>query len=165
MDRLLVRSSSLMTAAPVTPGESEGALSRVMPSETGKAQGVIAWSSLLFAVLQSVCSFFVALDGLRLVIGVGALASVAGAGEQWDRLHTEWIRVPMVGLALVGALLNLTVLLHVRHLRSRPSAQWRQRPLTPGKKRMERVQFALSLITLALVAMEEISHWHTFHRF
>jgi hypothetical protein len=137
----------------------------MMPSETGKAQGVIAWSSLLFAVLQSVCSFFVALDGLRLVIGVGALASVVGAGEQWDRLHTDWLRVPMVALALVGALLNLTVLLHVWHLRSRPSAQWRQRPLTPRKKRMERVQFALSLITLALVAVEEISHWRTFHRF
>jgi len=29
---------------------------------------------------------------------------------------------------------------------------------------MERVQFALSLITLVLLAVEEISHWHTFHR-
>ncbi len=153
-----------MTTAPAQQGESEGALSRVIPSETGKVQGVIAWSSLLFAVLQSVCSFFVALDGLRFLIGVGALASVVGAGDQWDRLHTDWIRVPMVGLALVGAMLNLTVLLHVRRLRSRPSAQWRQRPLTPRKMRMERVQFVLSLITLALVAVEEVSHWHTFHR-
>jgi len=153
-----------MTTPPVKQGKLEGALSRAMPSETGKTQGVIAWSRLTFAVLQSVCSFFVALDGLRLLIGVGALASVVGAGEQWDRLHTDWIRVPMVALALAGALLNLTVLLHVRHLRSRPSAQWRQRPLTPRKKRMERVQFALSLITLVLLAVEEISHWHTFHR-
>jgi MFS family permease len=150
--------------APSTLGESEGALSRVMPSETGKAQGVIAWSSLAFALLQSVCSFFVALDGLRLVIGVGALASIVGAGEQLDRLHTDWIRVPMVVLALVGALLNVTVLLHVRRLRSRPAAQWRRSPLTPRKMRMERVQFFLSLITLALVAVEEVSHWHTFHR-
>jgi len=154
-----------MTTPPVKLGESEGALSRVMPSETGKTQGVIAWSSLMFAVMQSVCSFFVALDGLRLLIGVGALASVVGAGEQWDRLHADWIRVPMVVLALAGALLNLTVLLHVRHLRSRPAAQWRQKPLTPRKRRMERVQFALSLITLALLVVEEIAHWHTFHRF
>ncbi|WP_158944567.1 hypothetical protein [Granulicella sp. S190] len=153
-----------MMSAPVKLGESDGVLSRVLPSETGKTQGVIAWSSLVFAVLQSVCSFFVALDGLRLLIGVGALASVVGAGEQWDRLHTDWIRVPMVVLALVGALLNLTVLLHVRHLRSRPAAQWRQKLLTPRKKRMERVQFVLSLATLALVAVEQISHWHTFHR-
>jgi hypothetical protein len=153
-----------MTSARAELDEAEDALSRVKPSETGKVQGVIAWSSLLFAVLQSVCSFFVALDGLRLVIGVGALASVAGAGEQWDRLHTDWVRVPMVALAVAGALLNLTVLLHVRHLRSRPSARWRQRPLTSRKIRMERVQLLLSVVTLVLVAVEEISHWHTFHR-
>jgi hypothetical protein len=153
-----------MTNAPTKAGESEDALSRVMPSEIGKAQGVIGWSSLLFAVLQSVCSFFVALDGLRLLIGVGALASVVAAGEQLDRLHTDWIRVPMIVLSLVGVLLNLTVLLHVRHLRSRPSSQWRQKPLTPRKKRIERVQLVLSLITLVLIAVEEISHWHTFHR-
>jgi hypothetical protein len=153
-----------MTTAPVKLAKSDEALSHVMPGEIGKAQGVIGWSSLLFAVLQSVCSFFVALDGLRLLIGVGALASVVGAGERWDRLHTDWIRVPMVALALVGAMLNLTVLMHVRHLRNRPSSQWRQKPLTPHKKRMERVQFVLSVITLSLIAVEEVSHWHTFHR-
>jgi hypothetical protein len=153
-----------MTTASTKLGESEDALSRVMPSEIGKAQGVIGWSSLLFAVLQSVCSFFVALDGLRFLIGVGALASIVGAGQQWDRLHTDWVRVPMILLSLVGALLNLTVLLHVRHLRSRPSAQWRQRPLTARKLRVERVQFALSVVTLVLIAVEEVSHWHTVHR-
>jgi hypothetical protein len=153
-----------MTTAGAKLEESDEALSRVIPSEIGKAQGVIGWSSFLFAVLQSVCSFFVALDGLRFLIGVGALASIVGAGQQWDRLHTYWVRVPMIVLSLVGALLNLTVLLHVRHLRSRPSAQWRLKPLTPRKLRAERVQLALSVVTLVLIAVEEISHWHTFHR-
>jgi fumarate reductase subunit C len=153
-----------MTTAPAKIGEPDEALSRVMPNEIGKTQGVIGWSSLFFAVLQSVCSFFVALDGLRFVIGVSALASVVSAGKQWDRFHTDWVRVPMIVLSLVGALLNLTVLLHVRYLRSRPSAQWRSRPLTPKKLRAERVQLALSVVTLVLVAVEEISHWHTFHR-
>ncbi|MBB5326950.1 hypothetical protein [Tunturiibacter gelidoferens] len=153
-----------MTTAGAKLEESDEALSRVIPSEIGKAQGVIGWSSFLFAVLQSVCSFFVALDGLRFLIGVGALASIVGAGQQWDRLHTDWVRVPMIVLSLVGALLNLTVLLHVRHLRSRPSAQWRLKPLTPRKLRAERVQLALSMVTLVLIAVEEISHWHTFHR-
>lgn len=153
-----------MVRAPSEVLESDDGLSRVMPSEIGRAQGVIGWSSLLFAVLQSVCSFFVALDGLRLLIGVGALASVAAAGERWDRLHADWVRVPMIVLSLVGALLNLTVLLHVRHLRSRPSSQWRQRPLIARKLRAERVQLVLSAATLALIAVEEVSHWHTFHR-
>jgi hypothetical protein len=153
-----------MTTAGAKLRESDEALSRVIPSEIGKAQGVIGWSSLLFAVLQSVCSFFVALDGLRFLIGVGALASIVGAGQQWDRLHTDWVRVPMIVLSLVGAMLNLTVLLHVRHLRGRPSAQWRLKPLTARKLRAERVQLALSVVTLALIAVEEVSHWHTVHR-
>jgi hypothetical protein len=152
-----------MTSAPVKVSESEGALSGVMPDEIGKAQGVIAWSSLLFAVLQSVCTFFTALDGLRLVIGVGALASVVGAGKRWDSFHADWIRVPMVIFALVGALLNLTVLMHVRYLRSRPAAQWRLQPLTLRKVRRERLQLILSMVTLALIVIEEVTHLRTFH--
>ena len=152
-----------MTPASAKLGESDESLSRVMPSEVGKAQGVLGWSSLLFAVLQSVCSFFVALDGLRLLIGVGALASVVSAGRQWDRLHTDWIRMPMIALSLAGALLNLTILLHVRHLRSRPAAQWRQQPLTPRKVRRERLQWILSVVTLALIVIEEVSHLRSFH--
>jgi hypothetical protein len=135
-----------------------------MPNEAGRAQGVIAWSSFFFVLLQSVCTFFTALDGLRVVIGVGALASVVEAGKVWDRFHTNWIRVPMVGLALVGALLNLAVLRRVWRLRSRPSAQWRRVPVSARKMRMERVQFVLSVITLALILVEEIMHWRTFHR-
>jgi hypothetical protein len=118
---------------------------------------------LFFVLLQSVCTFFTALDGLRLLIGVGALASVVGAGQRWDRFHADWIRVPMVIFALVGALLNLTILMHVRHLRSRPAALWRQQPLTPRKARRERLQMILSVVTLVLIVIEEVAHLRTFH--
>src|SRR5580698_6106065 len=131
----------------------------------GKARGVIALSSFFFALLQSVCTFFVALDGLRLLIGVGSLASVVEVGATWDKLHVDWIRIPMMLFALAGSLLTLTILIQVRHLRARPASQWRQRPLSPHKKRMERVQLLLSLVTLALIAVEEIMHLRTFHRF
>jgi hypothetical protein len=47
-------------------------------SETGSAQSAIAWSGFFFALLQSVCTFFAALDGLRLLIGIGSLAVSAG---------------------------------------------------------------------------------------
>lgn len=138
---------------------------RPMLVETVKARRVIAWSSLFFVLLQSVCTFFVALDGLRVLIGVGALASVTEAGVVWDRVHTDWIRLPMVGFALIGALLNLTILLRIRRLRARPSSQWRQQPLTARQIRMERVQFVLAVVTLILIAVEELTHFHTFHRF
>ena len=137
-----------------------------MPLERGaKLQSGIAWSSFAFSVLQSVCTFFAALDGLRLLIGAGALAAATQAGVRWDYFHQNWIRIPMVGFALAGALLNLVILWQVRRLRNHPAAQWRRKPVPASKLRMERVQLVLSWITLVLIAVEEITHLRTFHRF
>jgi len=44
------------------------------------ARGWIAWSSLLFAFLQSVCTLLAAMVGLRLAIGIGSIALSADAG-------------------------------------------------------------------------------------
>jgi hypothetical protein len=118
---------------------------------------------LAFAILQSVCTFFAALDGLRLLIGIGSLAAATQVGVAWDHFHTSWIRVPMILFALAGSLLNLVVLGRIRRLRNRPASQWRQPSPAPGRLRMERLQFVLSLLTLALVAIEEIIHLHSFH--
>ena len=130
-----------------------------MPGEKVRAQGVIAWSSFFFAVLQSICTFFAAVDGLRLVIGVGSVAVSAGIGTAMDRFHQDWIRVPMMVLALLGSSLNLMILMQIRHLRNRPASRWRQRPLSPSRIRMERVQMALSLATLVLIGAEEYLHF------
>jgi hypothetical protein len=147
-----------MSATPAKPLNSESPLSKAMPDETGTTREVIAWSSFFFALLQSVCTFFAALDGLRLAIGIGSLAVSAGVGSAMDRFHQDWIRIPMMGLALVGSLLNLVILAQVRHLRNRPASQWRRIPLSPHKIRMERVQIVLSLATLVLIGVEEYLH-------
>ena len=132
--------------------------SQLTPAGNHSAQGVIVWSSFFFAVLQSICTFFAAVDGLRLVIGVGSLAVSAGIGTAMDRFHQDWIRVPMMVLALLGSSLNLMILMQIRHLRNRPASRWRQRPLSPSRIRMERVQMALSLATLVLIGVEEYLH-------
>ena len=134
-----------------------------MPSENERAQGVIGWSSFLFAVLQSICTFFAAVDGLRLVIGVGSLAISAGIGTAVDWFHQDWIRVPMMVLALLGSSLNLLILMQVRRLRNRPASKWRQLPLSPKKIRMERVQMVLSVATLVLIGIEEYLHFGWSH--
>ena len=139
--------------------------SRLLPPQTADAQTVIAWSGFMFALLQSVCTFFAALDGLRLLIGAGALAAALQAGKVWDHFHTSWIRVPMVGLALAGSVVNLLILRRIWRLRNHPAAQWRQMPVSARKIRMEKVQFVLALITLALIGIEEIMHRRTFHHF
>jgi hypothetical protein len=147
---------SPMSTILAKPPAFKRALSQLMPGENGSAQGVIAWSSFFFAVLQSICTFFAAVDGLRLVIGVGSLAVSAGIGTAMDRFHQDWIRVPMMVLALLGSSLNL---MQIRHLRNRPASRWRQRPLSPSRIRMERVQMALSLATLVLIGAEEFLHF------
>jgi hypothetical protein len=131
----------------------------------GKARGVIAWSSFFFALLQSICTFFAALNGLRVAIGVGSLALSAAVGSAIDRFHADWLRIPMIVLALLGSLLNLVVLWQIRRLRRRPASQWRQQPVSPGKIRMERLQMILSVATLVLIAVEEYWHirWHHGH--
>jgi uncharacterized membrane protein len=126
---------------------------------------VIAWSGFFFALLQSVCTFFAALNGLRIAIGIGSLAVSAAVSSAMDRFHADWLRMPMIALALLGSLLNLVVLWQVRRLRRRPASQWRQQPLSLRAIRMERIQLVLSIATLALIAIEEYWHirWHHGH--
>ena len=121
--------------------------------------GWAAWPGLFFALLQSVCTFFAALDGLRLLIGVTSLAVSAGVGQTLDAIHSDWIRVPMVAFAVVGSFLNLVVVWQVRRLRARPSARWRQRGVSSKALRSEWIQVTLSIVTLILVAIEERQHF------
>ena len=144
--------------------ESENDRPEFVASHTRKARNVIAWSSFVFVVLQSVCTFFTAVSGLRLFIGVGALASITRAGQMWDKSHTDIIRVPMIVFALCGSLLNLAVLRRIRSLRARPEAKWRSKPTATRTVHMERAQLVLSIATLILFAVEEATHWKTFHR-
>ena len=133
------------------------------PSETARARPWLGWSSLLFAFLQSVCTFLMAMAGLRLIIGVGSLALSAEATAFIDRLHANWIRIPMVLLALIGTLLNLVAILQIRRLRSRPASKWRQTPVEPQKLSMERLQLALGAATLVLLVIEEAFHLKLSH--
>lgn len=104
-----------------------------------------------------------AMAGLRLLVGVGSLVLSTGAATVLDRLHADWLRVPMVSLALIGALLNVAAILQLRALRRRPASQWRLAPPTAQKLRMERLQLFLAAITLVLVAVEESFHFHLCH--
>ena len=144
-----------MTTTPVRPAETIDAR-----ENTVSVPGAVAWSSFLFALLQSVCTFFAAANGLRFAVGLGSLVLSAGAGAMVDRFHADALRIPMVGLAVAGSLLNLAILAQVRRLRRRSASQWRQHPLSPHRLRMERLQIVLSVATLVLVAVEEILHHH-----
>jgi hypothetical protein len=123
----------------------------------------MAWSSLLFALLQSLCTFLAAMSGLRLIIGIGSLAISSEVTTTLGRLHANWVRIPMICLAVAGSLLNVLAIMQIRRLRKRPASKWRQLPIAPRKQFLERLQMALSLVALALIFIEECFHLKMFH--
>jgi hypothetical protein len=114
--------------------------------------------SILFALLQSACTAVLAISGFRVLIGLGALAAAAGVNAPAKGFHQDAIRIPMIWLALAGALANLYSVWRVRSLRARPAAQWRVHPVSQEKLRSERLQIALAIVTLVLVVAEMITH-------
>jgi len=126
--------------------------------ESSARTKLLSWSSFVFALLQSLCSAVVAISGIRVAIGLGALAAAAGIHAPARGFHADAIRIPMMTLALIGALLNLYLLWNARRLRNRPAAQWRRIPLTAKKKASERLQLILSILALLLLAAEWITH-------
>jgi hypothetical protein len=109
-------------------------------------------------MLQSICTFFAAMSGLRVGIGISSLVLAAGTASEIDRFHVDWLRVPMISLAVLGSVLNLLVLWQIRRLRQDPAARWRQMTPRSSKLRMERMQLVLSIVTLILVGLEERQH-------
>jgi hypothetical protein len=119
---------------------------------------LLNWSSIVFAVLQSACTAVIAISGVRVAIGLSALAAAAGIHAPAHGFHQDAIRIPMMALAFLGAVINLFVIWKVRNLRSKPAARWRQQPVTKKKLNSERFQIALSVLTLLLLAAEWITH-------
>lgn len=115
-------------------------------------------ASVAFAILQSACTAVIAISGVRVAIGLSALAAAAGIHAPAHGFHQDAIRIPMMTLAFLGAVINLYVIGKVRHLRSKPAAHWRQQPLTKRKLNSERFQIIVSILTLLLLAAEWITH-------
>ena len=119
---------------------------------------LLGWSGILFAVLQSACTAVIAISGVRVAIGLSALAAAAGIHAPAKGFHQDAIRIPMMLLALFGSLINLFVIWKIRSLRNKPASQWRQQPFTRSKLNSERLQIALSMLTLILLTAEWITH-------
>jgi hypothetical protein len=139
--------------------ETRPATAQIQSSETPLiGSKLISWSSIVFAILQSACTAVMLISGVRVAIGLTALAAAAGIHAPAHGFHQDAIRIPMMALAFLGAVLNFFVIWKVRSLRSRPASQWRQQPVTKKKLNSERFQIALSILTLLLLAAEWITH-------
>jgi hypothetical protein len=132
------------------------------PSTAGRVRPshwFLSITSLLFIVLQSMCTAVMAISGVRVIIGLSALAAAAGLNRPASGYHADTIRIPMMTIAVVGSLVNLYVVWRIRSLRNRPAAQWRAQPVNTRQRRAEAFQIGLALLSLVLVAIE----WWTHH--
>ena len=142
---------ALQTSSPPTTLSTSAAKSR--------KTWLVTATTLIFIVLQSACTAVIAISGVRVAIGLSALAvATFGVHAPAAGFHRDAIRIPMMIAATVGSLINLYVIWRIRSLRARPSSQWRTQPVTPGRRRSELWQIALAILTLILVAAEGITH-------
>ncbi len=125
--------------------------------QSTKALTAVSGGAVVLALLQSLCTAILTINGIRVGIGVAALAASSIAAPLLS-FHRDAIRIPMLSVATVGAVLNLAVLAWIWHLRSRTESQWRRQPLTKKQRWSERIQVLLSLATLALVVLEIFTH-------
>ena len=140
-------------ASKVPDGEVEAG-----PARIARRSWLVALTSLMFILLQSACTAVMAVSGIRLVIGLGALAAAAGLHRPASGFHMDAIRIPMMVLAVGGSLVNLYVIWRIRTLRARPSSKWRVRLVTARQRRNETIQIALAIVTLVLVVAEYMTH-------
>lgn len=131
---------------------------RSFDNPAAKRSWAIGFTSIFFALLQSACTAFMAISGLRLLIGVGSLAAATSGLSFLAAVHGAAIRIPMETVAIVGSLVNLYAVWRVRSLRARPSSQWRMIPPTAKQKRSESIQIWLAIVTLLLVCTEWVFH-------
>jgi hypothetical protein len=119
---------------------------------------IMTGASLALAILQSICTAVLTINGVRFAIGLTAfvMASSLIGPVRW--FHQDAIRIPMLIIATIGATVDLIVLWWTRRLRMQPAAQWRRRELGSKEKRSRRVQFALAVLTLVLAATEQFTH-------
>jgi hypothetical protein len=134
--------------------EPELEVNLAVPKHRASRGLAVGLTSLFFILLQSACTALFAISGLRLLIGVGALAAAATGLNFLAALHGAALRIPMEILAIAGSVVNLVAVWRIRRLRARPASQWRTKPATPKQLRSESWQIGLAVLTLLLVAVE-----------
>lgn len=127
------------------------------PAEMKPSKGrglAIGLTSFLFILLQSACTAFMAISGLRLLIGAGSIAAAMVGLRFVAAMHGAPIRIPMEIVAITGSVINLYAVWQIRRLRARPSSQWRMKPISSKQLRSESWQIRLAVLTLLLVGVE-----------
>ena len=117
----------------------------------------MGWVSFSLAAVDAVCVAFVAMNSFSALLGTGAVVMAKWATFLHD---SDGIRLPLLGLATVGATITLAVVGNNFRLRHAPSASWRFRPLSAAERRRVMLAIGTSLMTLVMVGAELAEHHH-----
>ena len=131
---------------------------QAVPTSGLRHSRLTAITAFAFILLQSVCTAVMAVSGVRVVIGLSALAAASGLGRPASGFHSDAIRIPMMVIAVGGSVVNLYVLWRIRTLRARAASSWRTQPASATTLRKENLQIALAVVTLLLVVAEWCTH-------
>lgn len=125
--------------------------------QSTKGMEAVSGTAMVLALLQSLCTAILTINGIRVGIGVAALAASSIAAPLLS-FHRDAIRIPMLSIAVIGAIVNLAVLAWIWHLRARPESQWRKQPITKKQRWSERLQVVMAIATLVLAGLEIYTH-------
>src|SRR5206468_4955320 len=86
--------------------ETGGSLNRATASEdpASRRTWLVSMTSFIFIVLQSACTAVIAVSGVRVAIGLSALAATFGIHAPAHGFHQDAIRIPMMIAATLGSL-------------------------------------------------------------
>ena len=116
-------------------------------------------ATLILAFIEAVCVFAVAAAKAGILVG-----STAAILSGWSlSLHRDAIRIPVLVLAVTGAVVNLHLVWKRQRLRNSSTAAWRKRPLTRSERWRTGLVLWLSLLTLVLAAAEIYFHRRLHH--
>ena len=114
-------------------------------------------ATVIMALLQSLCTAILTINSIRVGVGLAAFAAGSIAAPVLS-FHRDAIRIPMLTIAVLGAVINLLVLAWVWRLRARPESQWLRQKIPKKQRRSERLQVAMAVATLVLVGLELWTH-------
>ena len=106
-------------------------ISRTAPQNQKPASGIrLSFAALTSAAIQGVCAFLVAMNAIKLALGITSVATAGGS----SLFHSDPVRLALRYVSAALATATLYVIWNAWRLRRRRESQWRRVPLTNGEK-------------------------------
>lgn len=90
----------------------------------------LSFAALTSAAIQGICVFVIAMNSVKLALGITSAATAGGA----SLIHSDAVRLALRYLSATLATATLYVIWNGWRLRNRRESQWRRVPLTSREK-------------------------------